>query len=169
MRWLLSASMALLLIAPCARTDDDSKAKAKAKAALFLAQSQRERALKADAKASVLKMLAKVQHERDEGACMTDLHAAIAKSEKTHKPLFLWIGMTCDKEVRGAFSDAVHCHIEALNGDDSPRLIVGAKQPNLRMHKSEINQDTVPRIKSFLQKPAKISYAPSAPVFMQSC
>lgn len=112
-------------ICPSVKSDDITIAKARAKAALDLAVRQRERddiaAAKAKA-ADALRHCAKCRAESE--GCMTDLSAASTKASKESKPLFVWVGMTCDDKVRKAFPDAIHVHVDAMNGGSFPRLVV---------------------------------------------
>lgn len=161
MRAYLSIAL-ITLCATMAHAQDSAKAKASAALALTHAQRLRDQVKQdaslppaCDAKCKAALLLATVQRERsDREGCMTDLQAAIARSEKEGKHLFVWVGMTCDKAIRDEFKDAVHVHCDTLNGSKEPRLIVGASQPNLRLMKSELGK-AAPAIRQFLQPPAK--------------
>jgi hypothetical protein len=149
-------------------------AKAKAKAALALSHAQRMRDQKKSAHdpetAKAALLLATVQRQRIEReGCMTDLSSAIARSEREKKPLFLWVGMTCDRSIRDAFKTSVHCHVDELNGSSEPRLVVGPdKVTNWKLMKQELKPAVIPEIRKFLQPvPQKIGAAPMLSV--QSC
>lgn len=125
MRYLHGILM-MLAIAAIANADDIAIAKAKAKASLLLAQAHRTHT-PTDAKAHAAAVLHLVQCQRErEASCTSDLAAAQERAARTGKPLFVWVGMTCTAapEIRKAFAYGVHCHVDANNGDTTPRLLV---------------------------------------------
>ncbi len=124
MQWLLSLATSLTCVFACCAQDVD-QATAKARAAFALAKLSRDVTAASDATSKAAGALKKRQEDRDT-ACLSDLGEAIALANKTGRPLFVWVGMTCveQPEIRAAFKDAVHAHADRLNGIAEPRLLV---------------------------------------------
>lgn len=172
----MRAFLSIALLCSCAlgaHAQNTDSAKAKASAALALNHAQRERVINppkatCDAKCQASIALAAAARERAEReGCMTDLGAAIAKSEKEKKPLFLWVGMTCDRAIRDAFKDAVHVHCDSLNDSKEPRLVVGpSKFVNWKLMKHELKPEIIPAIKRFIETPAPMKQQSHAPPVM---
>lgn len=150
----------LCLLGTFAVAQDDAAviAKARAKAALDLMQRNREREQVAAAMASAKAGLTELAQHRD---CMPDYMAAWNRAKSERKPLFLWVGMTCTDapEIRREFKDAVHCHVSDMNGDATPRLIVGRiGSMHYRFERSTLfNADTPAAIQRALPAPKKTS------------
>lgn len=150
-------------------------APSKASAMLAKAAQVREGAVKECASCLASAALSKCKLEReDQAGCLTDLVEAQTKAKKSTAPLFVWIGMTCDVSVRKAFPEAVHVHVEAMNGGTFPRLVVqkASNTETWRFFKADISPSIIQPVKEWLapvKTPTKTSYAPivsplSAPV-----
>lgn len=171
MRCLFSL-IAIVLCVASARSDDVATAAAKAKAALALSKCQRDRAAAAacESKAKALLALIKAQRDRLE-PCMEDIAAAMEKGRAEKRPLFVWVGMECQKDVRDAFPQAVHCHVEANNGDATPRLLVEDKaRGDFRPFKgADIGTPTIPAIRKILDATGQRSSMIAVPVANVAC
>lgn len=158
MRVLLFALIAVAAICPVSSAQADVEvAKARAKAALDLAVRQRERDEIAAAKSRACESLKKMCSERSRGEyedCLTDLNAAATKALKEKLPLFVWVGMTCDKDVRAAFPTAIHVHVDSMNGATYPRLVISSKGETWRILKSELGKQVIEPIRQWLTPPA---------------
>lgn len=153
MRWLrdlFALSLVLALVAQSSLAEDVVSSASRAKAALAIANASRERAEVAVAKEKAAAALLRCQHERETHGCSHDLDAAGGKAKADGKPLFVWVGMTCDMEIRKEFSGAVHVHLSTLNGDSTPRLVVGNHLQSWRLPKAELGAAAVPRIRELL-------------------
>lgn len=101
--------LALLLVPGLVRAD----AAAEAAAALALAKAHQPEAA--------------VNEERTPGGLTYAQAHAKAKAER--RDIIIWIGgMTCPPCVAET-PDCVHCHVASLDGDDSPRVLVGVYNP----------------------------------------
>lgn len=173
MRFSISTLIVLAIITSAfAQPADDFKAKARA--ALSLAKIKRD-ADGAEAKAKVMLSLAQCQRER--GACLDDVGAAMDRAAKDGKRVFIWVGMTCHDEpaLRAEFPGVVHCHTDTLNNNATPRLLVGPLpdgtfQP---VPRSKIDAKTPAAIRGLLNKqaspPVPVSFAPSPVMRAANC
>lgn len=151
MQWLRDLfALALVLALVQSSLAEDVVPASRAKAALAIAKASRERAEIAAAKERVAAALLRCQHERETHGCSSDLDAAGAKAKAEGKPLFVWVGMTCDTAIRKEFPAAVHVHLATLNGDSTPRLVVGNHLQSWRLPKAELGAAAVPRIRELL-------------------
>ncbi len=159
MRWLLSPMTALTCVFACCAQDVDL-ATAKARAAFALARLHRDATTASEAQGKAAGALKKCQEARDT-ACLADLEEAIALANKTGRPLFVWVGMTCTEqpEIRAAFKDAVHAHANSMNGIAEPRLLVRPTRedalatPYLRRN---LTPASIPAIKAVLTHRASV-------------
>jgi len=160
MRWLRDLfALALVLALVQSSLADDVVSASRAKAALAIAKASRERAEVAVAKEKAAAALIRCQHERETHGYSHDLDAAGAKAKADGKPLFVWVGMTCDVDIRKEFSGAVHVHLSTLNGDSTPRLVVGNHLQSWRLPKAELGAAAVPRIRELL---GMLAYRPQS-------
>lgn len=163
MRFSSSVMIALLIAAPAMAQSSDS-AKARAQAALALSQIKREAAPVCDAKCKASLALAARQRER--GACLDDVGAAMDLAAKDGKMLFIWVGMTCHDEpgLRAEFPDAVHCYADKVNDNGSPRLLVGPLHDGTfrPIPRGQINATTPKVIRGIARPvtPSPVSLAP---------
>ena len=167
MRCLLSIAVCAVLLAPL-RAQDGAPAVNPAKASLALAKAARSRAeIQPSAASNLLKQCKLERSERSE--CMEDLNAAQLKAAAEKRYLFLWVGMTCDKEIRKAFPQAVHCHVGILNGSNAPRLTVVKGRETWTMQKHQLGPQMIAPIQQWLAPvlaPPKTSFR--APAFVTS-
>lgn len=178
MRYLLSFLGVLLLAATCS-AQDVAVARAKAQAILTLrAIGCGDHCVVAApptcgpdcaAKINASLLLARIARER--GECMTDWDAAFARAEKTGKPVFLWVGMTCERTIRGQFPDAVHVHLQEMNGNSTPRLLVGqAAQKQFSLFpRTGFTERTPTLIRDALKQKQQTSQAAPPSVSLESC
>lgn len=151
MQWLRNLFALSIVLALIQSTlAEDVVSASRAKAALAIAKASRERAEIKAAKEKVAAALLRCQHERETHGCSSDLDAAGAKAKAEGKPLFVWVGMTCDAVIRKEFANAVHVHLQTLNGDSTPRLVVGNHLQSWRLPKAELGAAAVPRIRELL-------------------
>ena len=169
MRCLLSV-LVLVLCAPIVRADDVTLAKAKAKATLAITQAARERAafkVSTECQNAAKAALEKCKLEREEReGCMTDLGAASAKASAEGKVLFVWVGMTCEPSIRKEFPQAVHCHVDSLNGYTTPRLAISNDRERWSLPKEVLNQAAIPQIRQLIERALRPPSGP--PPRMQS-
>ncbi len=151
MQWLRNLfALSIVLALVQSSLAEDVVSASRAKAALAIAKASRERAEIAAAKEKVAAALLRCQHERETHGCSSDLDAAGTKAKAEGKPLFVWVGMTCDTAIRKEFPAAVHVHLATLNGDSTPRLVVGNHLQSWRLPKAELGAAAVPRIRELL-------------------
>lgn len=151
MRWLRDLfALALVLALVQSSLAEDAVSASRTKAALAIAKASRERAEVAAAKEKAAAALLRCQHERETHGCTHDLEAAGAKAKAEGKPIFVWVGMTCDTAIRKEFGNAVHVHLSTLNGDSTPRLVVGNHMQSWRLPRAELGAAAVPRIRELL-------------------
>ena len=142
MLWLREIALTCLVlsVSPAVVVADESDL-IRSKAALVLAQVARER--------GKVKLV---------DVCYASVEKATEVSEKTGRPLVLWVGMRCEDSpaIRSALTDAIHCHVETLDGDDSARLVLG--KPGAR---SSVKQkDLTPESASLIRKLAGLPPEP---------
>lgn len=151
MQWFRDLfAIAIVLALVQSALAEDVVSASRAKAALAIAKASRERAEIAAAKEKIAAALLRCQHERESYGCSQDLDAAGTKAKAEGRPLFVWVGMTCDSAIRKEFGSAVHVHLATLNGDSTPRLVVGNHLQAWRLPKSELGTAAVPRIRELL-------------------
>lgn len=152
MRWFLSLLVAIIVVSTSSPQPP--------KAAIALAKAKREReaiCTSAECKAKMAAAVALLKAKRErESECMTDFIEAFKKSELLKMPLFLWVGMTCEAspEIRSAYPNAIHCHMDSLNGSSAPRLLV--KMPGVTMATAIPRKDipsAIKRIRSITNVP----------------
>lgn len=153
MRQFLSLFLILVLCAPTYSQGAESKVKV----ALAVAQAARERtaAKMALAKAKAVVALAAAKRERETG-CMSDVGKALARAKSEGKPLFVWVGMTCEAspEIRREFKNAIHCYAAANNGNSTPRLIVlPVGRESWVFPRDRFDANTPAAIRAFLKAP----------------
>lgn len=162
MRLFLTALIALAAICPALPAQADvAIAKARAKASLDLAVRQRERDAIAAAKTKAESALKKMCQSRE---CMEDYSAAIERAKREARPLILWVGFDCKSEpaLRRAFPDAIHCHVDAMNGSTAPRIVAGwaTDREFMSIMRSAISDWTPEIIRARLAAPKQSSLAP---------
>jgi hypothetical protein len=118
----------------------------RAKAALSLAAKSRERE-----HAKYLQAVAK-------NPCRTDWNEAEKEAITTGKAVVIWVGMKCcdNKELRLALPDAIHVHLDTMNGNSKARVVLAhpAKTDNalLIVEKEKINTTTGERFKAAYER-----------------
>jgi len=142
MLWLREIALTCLVlsVAPAVLVADETDV-IRAKSALVLAQVARER--------GKVKLV---------DVCYSSVEKAAEVSEKTGRPLVLWVGMRCEDSpaIRSVLTDAIHCHVETLDGDDSASLVLG--KPGAR---SSVKQkDLTPESASLIRKLAGLPPEP---------
>jgi len=86
--------------------------------------------------------------------CSNSLQDTLSRSKRENKPYMLWVGMACTEapEIRKAFPDAVHCHLDSLNNNSTPRIVAGKPGQSLNYVylKSSFDSTTPQRIRDAL-------------------
>ncbi len=105
------------------------------------------------AKAKAAKVLDKLCKDRE---CTEDVAEAVARAEKSGKPIFVWVGFDCKAEpkIRAAFPNAIHCHAASMNGDKTQRIIAGQVGNTIRFDRANFGAGTVDEIKAKIAAPA---------------
>ena len=132
----MKATLFLLMLSASPALAGESPAVDQAKAALALAKAARER--------EAAKAVTMSKH------CFKSHGEAAFVAAKTRKPLVLWVGMCCEDSpvIREALPDAVHCHLPAFNGDDSPRVVfTGPDGRSWQYDKDQLNEKTAAKIR----------------------
>lgn len=133
-----------------------------------------------DAKARASLLLNVSEQKRDHGDCTDDIAGAMKRAAAEHRPIFLWVGMTCTDapEIRKEFPTAIHCHCETMNGSATPRLLVGYVPSPTGLYRTfpkvEFTPATPVKIRESLMVPAPMppqaSFSPvAAPRMSASC
>lgn len=157
MRVFLSLVLSFVLCAAVGAQEIEV-ARAKAMASLALLKIPHASVEKAKAVEALKEcILSREEHT----GCLDDLQVAATVADAEKKALFVWVGMTCDVDVRNAFPDAVHCHVAELAGNATPRLNFGKGKTRWLLSKSELGKQAIPIIRKTLDPP------PVQPVIQQ--
>ena len=139
MLWLREIALTCLVlsVSPAVVVADESDL-IRAKSALVLAQVARER--------GKVKLV---------DVCYSSVERATEVSEKTGRPLVLWVGMRCEDSpaIRSALTDAIHCHVETLDGDDSARLVLGKPGARSSVKQKDLTPESAPLIRKLAGLP----------------